>query len=132
MIIREILFRGQRKDNKELVYGFKLEIENLVFIVPKDTKLVNINHKRHFHWDDLIEVIPDTVGQFTGSYDKQNKRKVFEGDKYEFNSHKFTVEFIKDTFIFESVSKGRLSLDYLDTYNIKFLGIFEKDLEDGI
>ena len=59
--MREILFRGKRLDNKEWVYGSYLKLENLHFIVPENTKLVSINHKRHFHWDDLIEVISESV-----------------------------------------------------------------------
>lgn len=76
---KEILFRGQRTDNKEWVYGNQLKLEGLYFIVPSNTNLVTICHKRHFHWDNLIEVIPKTVGQFIGLKDK-NEVKIFEGD----------------------------------------------------
>ena len=79
---REILFRGQRADNGEWVYGSPLIIEGKSFIVPTNTKLVTIYGKQHFHWDNLIEVnievIPETVGQFNDYHN------CYEGDKVMF------------------------------------------------
>lgn len=70
--MREILFRGKRVDNGEWVYG----------------SLLNPYRKKPLiaHYENgqeilgyTVEVIPDTVGQYTGVTDK-NDKKIFEHD----------------------------------------------------
>ena len=94
---REIKFRGKRIDNGEWVYGNLIIEDDECYIstgfpgiaLDEDYWANSYGYppsSSDFHITNIYEVIPETVCQWTGLYDK-HEVKIFESDIFKYRKH---------------------------------------------
>lgn len=85
--MREILFKAKRKDNGYWIEGGYAEHDGKIFIViwvryipdTRDWDTADYYENNPHYNSSLVEVIPETVCQYTGMTDRDGK-KIFEND----------------------------------------------------
>lgn len=119
--MRDILFRGKRKDNGYFVYGYYGEFHNRPLIPGENScQIFEVCENCHM-FGSMIggfwrEVERETVGQFSGWTDKKDQ-KIFEGDIVELESHGYIPTLERGVVVFKD---GCFGIEYQSAVARKF------------
>lgn len=80
--MEEILFRGKRPNSGKWIEGYPYKESCFAWILSPRFKIPEYS----------CEVLPETVGQFTGFHDK-NGKKVFDGDIVRGRDYTYFIKF---------------------------------------
>ncbi|MCL7987672.1 YopX family protein [Sphingobacterium sp. lm-10] len=102
---REIKFRGLRTDGKGWVYGFLfMTTHNTAFEIGLKHCIQQI--KKYGLTYDTFQVIPESVGQFTGRLDSAGV-EIFEGDTGLHGESRRIVEYMNTNFTLVSMDRSQ-------------------------
>jgi hypothetical protein len=103
--MRDYKFRGKRIDNGDWVYG-SLLIDN-----PQSKTYIVDNEI-----GALVDVIPETIGQFTGLTDEY-KHELYDGDIVTWGNPEVTAEIFFDDGCFKTCIDGDYPVPLIDALN---------------
>lgn len=120
-------FRGKRIDNGIWIIGDYCRIDNDYYIRVIKRRLVERYTNLYENVFEDYNVIPETIGQYTGIKDC-NKKLIFEGDTFEKGGNIFKIEWYDGGFIIQGKNDFQvLNQNNVDYYEIVITGNIHED-----
>lgn len=133
--MREILFRGKRKDNGEWVEGYFVNcIDEFYRGSGPIPEIIMVDADRicagEYTYDKTEEVIPETVGQYIGLKDR-NGRRIFEGDILE-SIVKRVGQKLGNLIVINDIRECKFVALYVDQYRVIGNAYDNPELLEGV